>query len=191
MEDVVVTPESSEETENENTISTVDDEDTDAQESVNVRAEETSDEEPIDNSVEIADGATVEEVVVQEEDTPESADENLDLLFVSEDMNIDLGTLEDTSLDVDTISMDESSQNMSSLSIEDVLDVVDSEDVIAIDTNEQDSINLDIQAEEPEWNLGDFQTEAELGEAYEDVSVAEGDSTVTLDITTDIEIQES
>ena len=106
-------------------------------------------------------------------------------------MNIDLGTLGDDYSNVDSLNLGDGEQNITSITLEDVLEITDDDNILRIDGDDQDSINLDVLGEEAEWTLGGFKTDAETGQQYQEVIGIEDDATVTLEISTEIDIQES
>jgi len=119
--------------------------------------------------------------------------EGLDSLLATGDMNIDFSALDGSISNIETINLGEGSQNITSISVEDVLEITSDsvEHTLRIDGDESDSIDLNIGDSDSEWTLGGFKTDAETGEMYQEVTGGEGDSTVTLEISTDIEILES
>ena len=119
-------------------------------------------------------------------------EEGLDTLVLEGDMeNIDFSGFSDNISNIETIDLGKGSQNIS-LDIQDVLDMTDdTNNLLRIDGDSSDSIDLDTDNSN-EWILGDFQTTDELtGQTYDTYTSGEGDATVTLEISTDIQISES
>ncbi len=108
-------------------------------------------------------------------------------------MEIDFSGLADNISNIETINLGDGAQNIISLSAEDVLDMTDdTNNLLRIDGDDSDSINLNTDTDGAgEWKLGEFQTENEAGEKFDVYTSGEGDATVTLEISTDIEISES
>ena len=107
------------------------------------------------------------------------------------DMNIDFRGLSDNISNFETIDLGIGEQNITSLSVDDVLTMTDDNNILRIDGDTSDSINLDISGADAEWKLGDFKTDTETGATFQEYTSGEGDSTVSLEISTDIEIIES
>ncbi len=126
-------------------------------------------------------------------DTNDTIDggEGFDTLMMTDDISVDFSTLSDNVSNIEAIDLGEGAQNISSLSLADVMDITDADDVLKIDGDSSDTIELNKQGEDTEWKLGDFKTDAETGKSYQEVTGGEGDSTVTLEISTQIDIQES
>jgi len=117
--------------------------------------------------------------------------EGLDALVFSDDMNIDFSVLDDNIANMEVINLGEGSQNITLLTVDDVLEMTDTDNILRIDGDASDSIELNTTGNDAEWTLGDFKTDAETGATYQEVTSVEGDSTVTLEISTNIEINES
>ncbi len=126
-------------------------------------------------------------------DTNDTIDggEGFDTLMMTDDISVDFSTLSDNVSNIEAIDLGEGAQNISSLSLADVMDITDADDVLKIDGDSSDTIELNKQGEDTEWKLGDFKTDAETGKSYQEATGGEGDSTVTLEISTQIDIQES
>ena len=119
--------------------------------------------------------------------------EGLDGLVISDDMNLNFDALKDNIDNIESINLDDGAQNITSLSVDDVLNMTDDDNIIRIDGDSSDSISLDTDKDgSGEWKLGDFQTDAETGQEYQEVTgVADDGSSVTLEISTDIHVDES
>ena len=117
--------------------------------------------------------------------------DGLDGLVFEDSMNIDFGKISDNIDNIDQISLGEGDQNITSLSIEDVLDMTDSDNTLRIDGDSSDHIDLNTTGEDAEWTLGDFKTDAETGATYQEVTGVEDDKTVTLEINTEIQIDQN
>jgi hypothetical protein len=118
--------------------------------------------------------------------------EGLDTLVFEGDMNIDLGALDTQISNMETLTLGEGKQEIT-LGLDDVLDITDADNLLRIDGDSGDTINLDSLGDHgtTEWTLGDFKTDEETGQSYQEVTGTEGDSTVTLEISTNITIEES
>jgi len=117
--------------------------------------------------------------------------EGLDTLTFSNEMEIDFGAISDNISNMEVIDLGEGAQSITSLSLDDVLNMTDTDDILRIDGDASDSIDLNTTGKDAEWTLGDFKTDAETGATYQEVTSGEGDATVTLEISTDINITES
>ncbi len=113
------------------------------------------------------------------------------LVLDTDDANIDFGALADNSIsNIESINLGEGSQSIS-LDIGDVLDITDDDNILRIEGDGSDHVDLNTQGEDAEWTLGDFKTDAETGAIYQEVTGVENDATVTLEISTDINIEEN
>ncbi|MEA3331438.1 MAG: hypothetical protein U9Q29_07095 [Campylobacterota bacterium] len=147
-----------------------------------------------DNTIDAGDGKdafTADATDIADNGLSLDGGEGLDTLIMSDDMNIDFSVLDDNIANMEVIDLGAGTQNITSLSTEDVLTMTDTDDVLRIDGDSADSIDLNTQGSDAEWTLGDFKTDAETGATYQEVTGGEGDATVTLEISTDIEIHES
>ena len=118
--------------------------------------------------------------------------EGLDSLVISDDMDIDMSALDDNISNIERIDLDTGSQNIISLSTEDVLDMTDTDNILRIDGDSSDSIDLNTIGEDAEWTLGDFKTDTETAATYQEVTGTTDDGTqVTLEINTDVQIDQS
>ena len=103
-------------------------------------------------------------------------------------MEIDLS---ETNLkNVEEINLGHGSQDIS-LNIDDVLEVTDDDNILRINGDHLDTLSLDDNNGETEWKLGDFKTDEETGATYQEVIGVEDDTTVTLEVNTDIQIDQS
>ncbi|MEA2072296.1 MAG: hypothetical protein U9O86_01825, partial [Campylobacterota bacterium] len=117
--------------------------------------------------------------------------EGLDTLLVSADVNIDMSALDDNISNIEALTLDTGSQNVTNLSLEDVISVTDEDNILRIDGDATDSVTLNSEGSDAEWTLGDFKTDAETGATYQEVTGVEDDVTVTLEISTDIVIDQN
>ncbi len=115
----------------------------------------------------------------------------LDKLVATEDMHIDFSNLSDNISNIERIDLANGDQEITSLKVEDVLDMTDEDNILRIDGNEEDTIALDTTKDgSGEWKLGDFQvTHTDTGATY-DVYTNE-DNTVTLEVNTDIQVDQN
>ncbi|MBD3823949.1 MAG: hypothetical protein IE916_05505, partial [Epsilonproteobacteria bacterium] len=116
--------------------------------------------------------------------------EGYDTLVFEGDMNIDMSALEDNSFsNFESIDLGEGTQHLS-LSLDDVLDMTDSDNLLRIDGEAGDTISLDTIADGVgEWTLGDFKTDLETGQTYQEVTGQVDDQTVTVEVSTNITIE--
>jgi hypothetical protein len=118
--------------------------------------------------------------------------EGLDGLVFSDDLNLDFDNLSDNISSIEQIDLGNGDQTITNLSVEDVLDMTDENDILRIDGEESDHINLDTtnDGKSGEWTLGNFQTTDEMtGETYD--AYTNDDETVTFEINTNIHVDES
>jgi len=115
----------------------------------------------------------------------------LDTLAIDGDANIDLSALDDNLSNIEQINLGDGEQNITSLHVDDVLNVTDTDAILRIDGDSSDSINLNTQGDDAEWKLGDFKTDAETGSTYQEYVAVDPDSTVTIEVDTDIQVDES
>ncbi|MCD6190455.1 MAG: hypothetical protein J7K14_02805, partial [Sulfurimonas sp.] len=135
-------------------------------------------------------GAGDDNIVFDSADTIDGG-EGLDTLVVEGETAIDFSALADDSINnIEVIDLGAGEQNIS-ISVDDVLDMTDTENLLRIDGDSTDSINLSDQGNDVEWTLGNFKTDAETGATYQEVTGVEDDVTVTLEISTDIIIDQN
>ncbi|MDQ7044393.1 MAG: cadherin repeat domain-containing protein, partial [Sulfurimonas sp.] len=113
--------------------------------------------------------------------------EGLDTLVFNDDMNIDLSALDDNISNIEVLDLATGTQNIS-LTVDDVLNVTDDDNILRIDGDSTDTISL---GDEGEWTLGDFKTDAETGASYQEVTGQADGQDITLEISTDITIDQS
>ncbi|MCW8896123.1 hypothetical protein [Sulfurimonas sp.] len=111
-------------------------------------------------------------------------------MLITEDMNIDMSAISENISNIESINLADGSQHITSISIEDVMNITDVDNLLRIDGDNSDTINLNTQGPDAEWSLGNFKTDAETGQGYQEYTAGEGDSTVTLEISTDVDINE-
>ena len=113
-------------------------------------------------------------------------------LIMDGNMNLDLGTLGDNVDNLQTLDMHNGNQNNISLSLEDVLDATNDENVLRIDGDTHDAVTLNTDSGATEWSLGDFKTDKETGTTYQEYTADTDDgSSVTVEINTDIQVDQS
>jgi hypothetical protein len=106
-------------------------------------------------------------------------------------MNVDLGILSQMTEDLGNINLGDGAQEISSIALDDVLNITDTDNLLRIDGDSNDSLNLNTQGDDAQWSLGEFKTDTETGANYQEYTATDGDNTVTLEISTDVEVQES
>jgi len=188
-DDVVHTPASDESTTDENTIDAVD-EDTTAENTIDAVAEDTTDEDTIDGET-IISGSSNDDTIELDVNATIDGAEGHDALLATEEMNIDMSSLSESVSNIESINLSEGNQHITSISFEDVISITDVDNLLRIDGDSSDTIDLNTQGPDAEWTLGDFKTDAETGQVYQEVTAGEGDFTVTLEISTDIDINEN
>ncbi len=116
--------------------------------------------------------------------------EGLDTLVIDDGMDIDFSALSDNISNIETINLGDGAQNITSLSTEDVLNVTDTDNILRIDGDSSDSIELNTDGEDAEWTLGNFKTDEETGATYQEATGDVCGETVTMEISTDITIDQ-
>ncbi|MEA3229132.1 MAG: hypothetical protein U9P38_08695, partial [Campylobacterota bacterium] len=147
-----------------------------------------------DNTIDAGDGKdrfAVDATDIADNGLSLDGGEGLDTLVMSGDMNIDFSALDDNISNIENINLGEGTQNITSLSIDDVLDVTDMDNLLRIDGDSSDTITLNTEGEDAEWTLGDFKTDAETGATYQEVTGEFNGEDVTLEVNTDIVIDEN
>ena len=119
----------------------------------------------------------------------ESAEDTLSLTGDAE--NIDLGGLSNIVSNIETISLNSGNQELTNISLEDVMDMTDNDNTLRIEGTQGDSITLDTNGKDAEWTLGDIKTDNSTGESYQEITGVENDTTVTLEINTEIHIDQN
>jgi hypothetical protein len=150
---------------------------------------DTVDVDSINPVVQTGDGNDI--INVDAQDLAHSLDidggEGYDTLLVSGDTNIDMGALGDNVKNIEAINLDTGTQNITNLTLSDVIDITDEDNVLRIDGDETDSVSLTTAIDgSGEWKLGDVVTDAQTGNTYQEVTSV--DDTVKLEINTEIQI---
>jgi hypothetical protein len=136
--------------------------------------------------------ANIGDSVIEFDEADESIDggNGFDTLLISGDQNIDFSLLSENISNIESINLGEGSQTIT-LNLEDVLEMTDAAHTLRIDGDSGDKINLDTleSGNDGEWKLGDnIQIDEQT---YQQYTAGEGDRTVTLEISTNIIIEES
>jgi len=134
-------------------------------------------------------GSGNDTIVFDSADSIDGAD-GLDSLLVNSDISIDFSGLADNVSNIETIDLGEGTQNITSLTVDDVFNMTDDDNLLRIDGDSSDSIDLNTEGGDAEWILGSFQTTDEITGQIYDVYTSI-DESVTLEISTDITIDES
>jgi len=115
-----------------------------------------------------------------------------DTLVASDNhMNIDLSAISDKVSNIESINLNGGGNTLGDIKLEDVMSVTDDDNVLRVEGDNGDTIELNTQGKDAEWSLGDFKTDAETGTTYQEYTGGEGDSTVTIDVSTDIHVDNS
>ena len=136
-------------------------------------------------------GAGDDTISLDVNDSVMDGGEGLDTLVATDNIEIDFSALSDNISNIETIDLGAGEQNITSLSVEDVLDMTDTDNLLRIDGDSNDSIDLNTQGDDAEWTLGDFKTDAETGATYQEVTGEVDGQNITLEISTDVTIDES
>jgi hypothetical protein len=142
----------------------------------------------------IAGETTTESVLIEDPMDPENGlptkeveiAEDTIVITSDYDHQIDMSTLlsEDSDNSITGIELGEGSQELN-ISLDDILETSNESEVIRIDGDESDSVNLN----DSEWTLGETVTDD--ANTYQQYTGTSGDSTVTLEISTNIQVDES
>ncbi|MBL4730880.1 MAG: tandem-95 repeat protein, partial [Sulfurimonas sp.] len=108
-----------------------------------------------------------------------------DTLVLTENV-IDFSTLDVIIQNIENIDVTEGAHDIT-LKLAEVLDMTDSDNLLRIDGDGDDTIHLD----STEWTLGDFKTDAETGVIYQEATAVEEGEIIFLEISTDITIEQS
>jgi hypothetical protein len=125
----------------------------------------------------------------------------------NETENIDLSNLEENVRKIDVNELNENENDVVDIKLEDVLDITGSDNILRIDGDKEDMISLDIidkevddqgnedgqeqEDDSGEWKLGDFKTDAESGDTYQEyIATSDDGSSVTIEVNTDIHVDE-
>jgi hypothetical protein len=119
--------------------------------------------------------------------------EGLDTLVFGEEMEIDFSALSDGISNIEVINLGEGKQNVTSLALEDVLNMTDDNNTLRIDGDSSDHLALDTTKDGlGEWTLGDNIVVDSDGQTYKEYTGHDsGGNDVTLEISTQIVIDES
>jgi hypothetical protein len=118
--------------------------------------------------------------------------EGFDTLVASDNnLNIDLSAIDDKVSNIEAINLNDGKNELSNIKLEDVISITDDDNILRIEGGENDTIELNTEGKDAEWSLGDFKTDAETGATYQEYIGGEGDDTVTLEISTEIHVDES
>jgi hypothetical protein len=114
-----------------------------------------------------------------------------DTLVASDNnMNIDLSVIDDKASNIEAINLNDGENQLSNIKLEDVINLTDDDNILRIEGGESDTVSLNTTGENAEWTLGDFKTTDELtGQTYD--VYTNDDDTVTLEISTEIHVDES
>jgi len=106
-------------------------------------------------------------------------------------MNIDLSALDGKVQNIEAINLNDGDNQVTNINLEDVMNITDNNNILTVDGGGSDTISLNTEGPDAEWSLGDFKTDAETGQTYQEYTGGEGDDTVTLNISTDIQVDQS
>ena len=129
-------------------------------------------------------GAGNDSIIFDVNDTIDGG-EGSDTLVIN-GSGIELDALDANISNIETINLSEGEQNISSITVEDVLNITDNDNILRIDGDSQDSIKLD-----DKWKLGEFKTDVDTGQNYQEyiAQTDDGDS-VNIEVNTEIIIDE-
>ena len=116
-----------------------------------------------------------------------------DTLVASDNsMNIDLSALDGKVQNIEAINLNDGDNQISNINLEDVMNITDDNNILTVEGGDSDTIHLNTDTDgNGEWKLGDFKTDAETGDAHQEYTGGESDDTVTLNISTDIQVDQS
>ena len=117
------------------------------------------------------------------------------LLIGGDDMNIDLSALSDDVSNIEQIDLSGDGDQSVAITLDDVLNVTDTDNVLSITGDSGDSVDLNTQGDDAEWKLGDFDadsgTTTATGDISSDIVGGDTDTTVTLVIDQDVTVDQS
>jgi Ca2+-binding RTX toxin-like protein len=134
----------------------------------------------------LSGGAGDDEIVFDEIDSSIDGGKGLDTLIIDENVTLDLSIVSDKISNIEILDLNQGDQNIT-LHVDDVLKVTDTDNLLRIVGDSNDTINLD----SAEWKLGSFKTDAETGHGNVMEYISQADPTVTIEIDDDITIIEN
>jgi len=118
--------------------------------------------------------------------------DGFDTLVASDNhMNIDLSAIDDKASNIESIDLNGQDNTLVDIKLEDVISITDDDNILRVEGDEGNTIELNTEGKDAEWSLGDFKTDAETGTTYQEYIGTDGDNTVSLEINTDIHVDES
>ena len=119
--------------------------------------------------------------------------DGFDTLVASDNhMNIDLSLVENKVSNIESIDLHGGNNSLAEIKLEDVINVTDEENILRIDGDSSNHIALDIKGNDAEWKLGDFKTDNETGNSYQEYTATDDDgSSVTIEVDANIHVDES
>jgi hypothetical protein len=109
-------------------------------------------------------------------------------------MEIDFSALSDNISNIEVLNLGDGNQNVTSLTLEDVIDITDTNNTLRIDGTQGDEISLDTTADgSGEWTLGEsIVVDSDTNQSYNVYSGHDRNgSDVTLEVSTNIQVDES
>ncbi|QOY52751.1 beta strand repeat-containing protein [Candidatus Sulfurimonas baltica] len=137
-------------------------------------------------------GAGEDIVVFDAQDTVDGAD-GYDTILITGEENINFSGLNDNIHNIEAIELGDGKQNIS-ISLDDVLIMTDTDNILRIDGDAQDHVSLDTTTSDGsgEWTLGEHIVDSETHQAYNQYTGTGDDgSSVVLEISTSIQVDES
>ena len=112
------------------------------------------------------------------------------LLAADNNLNIDLSTIDNKISNIESIDLNNGTNQMAEIKLEDVMSITDDDNILRIDGGDNDAIALNTTGDGAEWTLGNFQTTDEsTGETYD--VYTNDDQSVTLEVNVDVHVDES
>ena len=114
--------------------------------------------------------------------------------LILDDATIDFSSLSDVVSNIEAIELAQGNQNITSLTLDDVLDMTDESNTLRIEGDATDTLNLDTTADgSGEWTLGsNIVTDSDTGESYQEYTgIDNAGNNITLEVNTQIIVDES
>ncbi|MBD3796744.1 MAG: cadherin-like domain-containing protein [Campylobacterales bacterium] len=121
--------------------------------------------------------------------------EGFDTLVFDQSMNLDLGNIVNNLDNIESLELGDGTQEVS-ISLSDVMEITDSDNMLRIDGDFTDSVTLETDSNgdgnaDTTWTLGDFKTDAETGATYQEYNgQADDGNSVTVEISTQVQVDQ-
>ena len=132
-------------------------------------------------------GAGNDDVELHSNDTVDG-ETGFDTFVVDDGGDVDFSTISDNISNIEAIDTNNGEANNITISLDDVLSMTDEHNVINIDIDSSDTLNIDTSSDSHEWTLGDHTVDVETGTDTQQYISGEGDDAITVEINTEIHV---